>query len=48
MDETHKINFAVYELSLETDRHPCQAFTLLAINYQFNLFIFKQRKRFGR
>ncbi|CAA9432798.1 MAG: hypothetical protein AVDCRST_MAG74-3844 [uncultured Pyrinomonadaceae bacterium] len=28
MDETRKINFAVYDLSFETCRHPCRSIHL--------------------
>jgi hypothetical protein len=42
MDETHKFDFVVYELSLETYRHPCQAFILFSNKWFSKRLFIKQ------
>jgi len=51
LDET-RLSFigksqTVYDLSLETNRHPCQAFTLLATNGLSISSLSNKRKRAG-
>jgi len=45
MDETRKFDFAVYELSFETCRHPCQAFIFRAAFVNQQRFFSKSERR---